>query len=156
MTNSQNSPIEVADLAAFDQAFAEAEVEERDFEEIPDGKYQAAIERVELTRTKEQGTPMLKWTLRVSGPAFAGRLLWRNNVLATPENVKWLKNDLHVCGLALGKLSDLPAHLDRLLDIKLEITKRTRGEFSNIYFNRLIAKADAPAVGDDLLDAVPW
>jgi len=35
------------DLAQFDDDFAEAEVEDRDFEPIPDGKYQVNVELAE-------------------------------------------------------------------------------------------------------------
>jgi len=134
------------DLTQFDEDFAEAEVEERDFEPIPDGKYQVNVERVELTRAQTSGNPMLKWTLRIIAPRFRGRLLWRNNVMATRENIKWLKTDLHTCGLDLEKLSDLPANLEKLIDVKLEVTKRTRGENENVYFNRRIVLEDG---GDD-------
>ncbi len=134
------------DLTQFDEDFAEAEVEERDFEPIPDGKYQVNVERVELTRTQTSGNPMLKWTLRIIAPRFRGRLLWRNNVMATRENIKWLKTDLHTCGLDLEKLSDLPANLEKLIGVKLEVTKRTRGENENVYFNRRIVLEDG---GDD-------
>ncbi len=134
------------DLTQFDEDFAEAEVEERDFEPIPDGKYQVNVERVELTRAQTSGNPMLKWTLRIIAPRFLGRLLWRNNVMATRENIKWLKTDLHTCGLDLEKLSDLPANLEKLIGVKLEVTKRTRGENENVYFNRRIVLEDG---GDD-------
>jgi len=134
------------DLTQFDEDFAEAEVEEPDFEPIPDGKYQVNVERVELTRAQTSGNPMLKWTLRIIAPRFRGRLLWRNNVMATRENIKWLKTDLHTCGLDLEKLSDLPANLEKLIGVKLEVTKRTRGENENVYFNRRIVLEDG---GDD-------
>ena len=134
------------DLTQFDEDFAEAEVEERDFEPIPDGKYQVNVERVELTRAQTSGNPMLKWTLRIIAPRFRGRLLWRNNVMATRENIKWLKTDLYTCGLDLEKLSDLPANLEKLIGVKLEVTKRTRGENENVYFNRRIVLEDG---GDD-------
>ena len=124
------------DLTQFDEDFAEAEVEERDFEPIPDGKYQVNVERVELTRAQTSGNPMLKWTLRIIAPRFRGRLLWRNNVMATRENIKWLKTDLHTCGL----------DLEKLIGVKLEVTKRTRGENENVYFNRRIVLEDG---GDD-------
>ena len=130
------------DLAQFDDDFAQAEVEEREFELIPDGKYQVNVERVELTRAQTSGNPMLKWTLRILAPRFRGRLLWRNNVMATRENIKWLKTDLHTCGLDLEKLSELPNNLDKLLNVKIEVTKRTRGENENVYFNRRIVLKD--------------
>ena len=137
-----NAPGPDIDLTQFDDDFAEAEVEEREFEPVPDGKYQVNVDQVELTQAKTSGNPMLKWTLRIIAPRFAGRLLWRNNVMATRENIKWLKTDLHTCGLELKKLSDLPDHLSRLLNVKLEVAKRTRGENENVYINRRIVLED--------------
>ena len=138
------------DLAQFDDDFAEAPVEEREFEDIPDGKYQVNVEKVELTRAQSSGNPMLKWTLKILGPRFAGRLLWRNSVMASKENLKWLKTDLHTCGLDIEKLSDLPARLGDLLDVKLEVTKRTKGESENIYLNRRIVVEDLAPEDDSL------
>lgn len=131
-------PGEAIDLTQFDQDFAEAPIEEKDFETIPDGKYQVNVEKVEITTAKSSGNPMVKWTLKVIAPTHRGRLLWRHNVMATRENIRWLKNDLHTCGLDLQKLSDLPGQLASLLDVKLEVTKRTKGESENVYFNRRI------------------
>jgi hypothetical protein len=139
------------DLAQFDDDFSEAPVEEREFEEIPDGKYQVNVEKVELTRAQSSGNPMLKWTLKILGPRFAGRLLWRNSVMASKENLKWLKTDLHTCGLDIEKLSELPSRLGDLLDVKLEVTKRTKGESENIYFNGRAVVEDVPAGDDDTL-----
>jgi hypothetical protein len=139
------------DLAQFDDDFSEAPVEEREFEEIPDGKYQVNVEKVELTRAQSSGNPMLKWTLKILGPRFAGRLLWRNSVMASKENLKWLKTDLHTCGLDVEKLSELPSRLGDLLDVKLEVTKRTKGENENIYFNRRIVVEDLAGIEDDSL-----
>jgi len=126
------------DLSQFDDDYDSAKVEDREFDAVPDGKYQVMVERVELSRAKSSGNPMLKWTLKILAPTHAGRLLWRNNVMASKENIKWLKNDLHTCGLELEKLSDLPERLNDLLDLTLEVTKRTRGENENIYLNRRI------------------
>ena len=124
---------------------------------VPDGKYQVNVDRVELTRAQTSGNPMLKWTLRILAPTHKGRLLWRNNVMASNENIKWLKQDLYTCGLQLQKLSDLPGHLEQLLNIKLEVTKRTRGENENIYFNRRIVMADdAGAPGAAMDDMIPF
>jgi len=136
--------VSATDLATFDQEFEGAPVEDSDFEPVPDGKYQATVERVELVRSKA-GNAMLKWSLRILGPQCQGRLLWRNNVIASAENLKWLKTDLHTCGITLGKLSELPARLPELLDIQLEVTKRTRGENESVYLNKRIVSAGTPA-----------
>ena len=136
--NTQNNRGEALDLSRFDTDFAETAVEAKEFDSVPDGKYQVLVDKVEITTAKTTGNPMLKWTLKVIAPKCHGRLLWRHNVMATRENIRWLKGDLHTCGLDLDKLSDLPANLERLLDVKLEITKRTKGDNENIYFNRRI------------------
>ena len=52
----------------------------------------------------------------------------------------------------LQKLSDLPANLERLLDVKLEVTKRTKGDSENVYFNHRIV-LDEGAAGAGWSDA---
>ena len=74
MTDNDNTPVTAADLAEFDEIYKNADVGDDEFEPVPDGKYQAVVDRVELTRTSK-GDPMLKWTLRILGPTHAGRPL---------------------------------------------------------------------------------
>ncbi len=132
------------DLAQFDSDFQSEATDERgDFESVPDGKYQVAVEKVELTEAQSTGNPMLKWTLRVIAPKFINRLIWRNSVI-THNTLKYVKTDLHLCGLDLDKLSDLPKQLKKLLDVKLEVTKKTKGENENIFFNRRIETDRTP------------
>ena len=133
------------DLERFDQDFASAPIEDRG-SSVPDGHYQANVEKVEIA-TSKAGNKMLKWGLRIIGPSSAGRMLFRHNIMATPENIKWLKNDLHTAGLDLDKLSDLPANLNKLLDVKLEITKKTKGENENVYIDRRVVIEDAATGG---------
>ncbi len=157
MENYGNPNADNLDLAQFDDAFEAAEVEERDFDPVPDGKYQVNVDKVELTRAQTSGNPMLKWSLRIFAPNHKGRMLWRNNVMASAENIKWLKQDLYTCGLQLSKLSDLPGYLEQLLNVKLEVTKRTRGENENIYFNRRIVLADDPEIPSAAMeDMIPF
>ena len=133
------------DLSQFDDEFRDEQPEERgDFESVPDGKYQVTVEKVELTEAQTSGNPMLKWTLRVIAPKFVNRLMWRNSVI-THNTLKYVKTDLHTCGLDLDKLSDLPKHLKKLLDVKLEVTKKTKGDSENIYFNRRIESSQSAA-----------
>jgi hypothetical protein len=146
------------DLSQYDEAYEEAEVPERDeFEEVPDGTYQVKVERVELKHSKIRedggvttgGNPMLKWQLRVLNPPYAGRMIFRHNMIMTAENIAWLKSDLVMCGLDLEKLSHLEARLSELLDVQLEVKKVTKGDFPNVYFNSRI-DVDAKGKDDDL------
>ena len=128
------------DLSYLDDEYEETEVPEQEFSPIPDGKYQVLVDKVELTTAQSTGNPMLKWTLRILGPAYRERLLWKNSVLLSGL-LQYVKKDLQTCGIQIQKISDLPDQLEKLLDLKLEITKKTKGDNENIYFNKLISGA---------------
>lgn len=134
------------DLAQLDGDFEHAPVEDREFEEPPDGRYQVMVDKVELARSKTSGAAMLKWQMKIIGGRCAGRYIFRNNMIASPENVKWLKRDLATCGMDVNafKLSELPEHLGELLDVTLDVQKRTNGDYVNVYLNRRI-EIDVPA-----------
>jgi hypothetical protein len=151
--NQQYVAAKKIDLSDFDADFKAIEVEDNKHEEIPDGKYQVNIDKAELVTAKISGNPMLKWTLRILNYGN-NKVLWRNNVLATKENLKWLKQDLATCGLFLDKLSDLNDNLDNLIDIKLEVTKKTIGDFQNVYLNKQIYIEDAPPT-QEVMNDVP-
>jgi hypothetical protein len=122
----------VSDLSVFDEEYDEAEVPT--YEEVPDGKYQVRVQRAALG-TSQAGDAMLKWDLVVLSGQHAGRHVFKNAVI-THKSLPFVKGDLHTLGVQLSRFSDLPNHLEALLDQTLEITKRTRGEYTNVYFNR--------------------
>jgi hypothetical protein len=130
MNNDPNNPS--VNLSQLDEDFRTAEPDSAggDFESVPDGSYQAVIEKVEL-RNSSKGNPMLTLMLRILGPRHANRVLWRN-IVFTQNSVKYAKADLCTCGLALANLSELRSRLTDLLDVKLEITKKTKGDNENI------------------------
>lgn len=131
------------DLSQFDEEFeSETPAERSDMESVPDGKYQVVVERVEITEAQSTGNPMLKWTLRILAPRHVNRLMWRNSVF-THNTMKFVKTDLLTCGLGIDRLSQLEANLSQLLDVKLEVTKKTKGDNENIYFNRRITTTDS-------------
>ncbi len=148
--NENRGQCDPFDLSQYDEDFENAPVEEHDFDNVPDGKYQVVVDRVELTASKTSDKPMLKWTLKIIAPNHVGRLLWRNNMIASPDNIRWLKNDLYTCGLTIKKLSELPDSIEKLLDVKIEVTVRTRGENQNIYFNKLIDSGSPDTDGANL------
>jgi hypothetical protein len=107
--------------------------------EVPDGKYQVRVTRVELKDSK-QGNPMLEWELDILGPRHAHRKLWRRNMLTSSENIKFLKSDLYTCGVTLTLVNDLNNEptLRALIGVTLEVTKKTKGDFENVYFDKRI------------------
>ena len=67
----------------------------------------------------------------------------------------FVKGDLKTLGLELAKFSDLASRLQDVLDATLEITKRTRGEYTNVYFNKRIQIA-GDAASQPSADEVPF
>ncbi|MHB1462038.1 MAG: DUF669 domain-containing protein [Armatimonadota bacterium] len=143
--HSLDTGTDVFDLVNYQSTYAVAAAQEQGFDDLPEGKYQVKVEMVELVRTKAKHEPMLKWTFKVIAPSCVGRLLWKNTVISH-DNMKYLKTDLHTCGLDLVNLTDLPGRLHELLDMTLEINKRIKGGNDQIYINRRIVTADPFAV----------
>ena len=131
------------DLSAFDDDFDS--IDAPGYDEVPDGKYQVRISKVRLENS-QKGDPMIKWDLVVISGAQASRHIFKNSVI-TPAALPFVKGDLKTLELELAKFSDLAGRLEELLDVTLEVTKRTRGEYTNVYFNKrmqLAASAAAP------------
>lgn len=127
-----------AELAAFDADFAKAPADGGDGK-IPDGKYQMRVQDASMTRAQTSGAPMLKLKLRVEGPTLVGRIVWRNSVIAA-DKIEYLKRDLSRLGLALAKLSDLPAQIGNVKGVLVEVTAKTNGEFQNYYIDKRVAE----------------
>lgn len=127
------------DLSEFDSEFGAAQAP--GYEEVPEGKYQAQIASVRLEKSKN-GNPMIKWDLIVLSGSHAGRHIFKNSVI-TQGSLPFVKGDLKTAGLNLAKFSDLSARLEELLDVTLEIVKRTSGEYTNVYFNRRLDLASS-------------
>jgi hypothetical protein len=125
------------DLSEFDSDFES--VDAPSFDEVPDGKYQARIESVRLEKS-QKGDPMIKWDLVIVSGAQADRHVFKNSVISA-ASLPFVKGDLKTLGMVLAKFSELSTRLDELLDLHVEITKRTKGDYTNVYFNRRIQLA---------------
>jgi hypothetical protein len=141
-----NNPFdETVDLSSFDADYARAESAGPELvrDDIPDGYYDARIEDVRLTRTARTGNPMLVWRLRILGPACLNRTISKSRVI-TEKTLRFLKEDLERFDIRLTRLSDLPNHLDAMLDKNVPIFKRTREGWPDVYFCRTQQRAATP------------
>jgi hypothetical protein len=141
------------DLSSFDDDFDKAPNEEQ---QIPDGDYVVKVDKALLAKARSSGAPMLRWSLKILEGPFAGRMLFRNNVMLTTENIQWLKRDLHHAGINLPKLSHLEHHLGQFLDVKLEVTKKSRGDNYNVYINKRLGMATDDAPRSTSGDGLPF
>lgn len=118
---------------------------------VEDGKYEVTVVGAELTESKKSGAPMIKWTLKIDGPRYIGRFLWRYNLVATTTNREWLKKDLAVCGLRIP-FSAIRDRIGEVVGTRMLVSKVTKNDYENVYFNKRLDD-DAPA-GSVTPDAV--
>lgn len=131
-------------LQQYEEAFQKSEVNKRNFEELPDGKYTVRVDRVELTQSKTTMKPQLVWEFVVTEGRYTGRKVWKYNGLDSEDKIGFLKNDLYQAGLSIDRLMKLEANLPKLLDRILEIGLKTKetlsfGKIQNVYINKLIS-----------------
>ena len=138
------SPGAGVDLSAFDDDFEQTEVDQDQIGDVPDGRYQVEITKADLRYTKTNHDPMLVMELTILGPKYNNRKIWHNRVFLNSESMRWLKNDLTICGLKLARLTDLNHRLNELVGVRLEIVKRTNGEYTNIYFQKRLVAPPKP------------
>jgi hypothetical protein len=123
------------DLARFDEAFQRVATTQGESgqELIPDGYYDTLAEEVRMTTTTRTGSPMVIWKLRIVSGDFQGRTLNKMRVI-TEKTLQFLKDDLEQCGVRLERLSDLSLHLDEMFGLKINVMKKTKGQWTDIYF----------------------
>ncbi len=137
------------DLSRFDRTVRTETKPKKQVAEISDGKYEVRIEDVELYKSPTSGNPVLKFTLRVIGPTNANQLMWKRRGI-TEKTRQYVLDELMICGLELERFSDLKNHLHELIGVELEVTRKTRGEDVNIYFNdQLDSTSKSKAEEDD-------
>ena len=94
---------------------------------------------------------MIKWDLIIISGTHEGRHVFKNAVISQ-KSMPYVKADLTRLGLEMKRISELPGRLPEVLDKNLEITVRTKGEFTNVYFNKVLSiPAGGPAPDD-----IPW
>jgi len=134
------------DLSVYEAAWNQsAEVPTVSTDEVPDAVYHCSVHTVEI-KTSKAGNLMLAWQLKVIGPSHKGRLIFRQNMIAADaQRLAFLRKDLSTCGVDPGKISTLRDRLELLLDREIEVKVETKGQYRNVYINRLIRapKADA-------------
>lgn len=80
------------------------------FEPLPQGYYQAVVEKCEQTLSKEKKTPMLRWVFNVTEPEeFIGRKAFYNTMLV--KNSLWVLKRLLIA-LGFGTEESLDGDLE--------------------------------------------
>jgi len=123
------------DLSYLDEAWHDAEPVLDVSEPLPDGVYRVGVHRAELKKSSN-GNDMLRWTFKVLDGEHRGRLAWMNSMFLA-VSLPFLKADLAKFGVTPARLSDLPDHLDSLLDRVCEIRLQEDGKYTKVFINRV-------------------
>ena len=116
---------------------------------IPDGRYDVVVAEAALTKSQRSGNPMIRWVLRITGDTYRDRILRKHSAI-TENTLRFVRKELEVCGLRLEHFADLKSRTHELEGVELEVVKVTKGEDSNIYFNRAVgSRSQADGVADD-------
>jgi len=133
-------------LGQFDGAFETSEVSSNANIELPEGKYDAEIIDTEIFESKE-GRMFLRINLKVVRGDLAGTKFTKLHSLDNPDRFKFLKGDLAVCGLMLGKLSELPDKMKEIHGVHVYVQAKLNGKYVNYYINgRLTARKNTEDV----------
>lgn len=130
------------EMNELEQMWGSATVEKKqigEYDNLPDGKYQAKIETVRFTRTKTTDLPMFSWDM-ILVSQHAGRHVFHNRVLRDADSMKWAKQEFTNLGLEANSISELTSKLDEILDAVIEIQLKTKGEYQNCYINKMVSK----------------
>jgi hypothetical protein len=116
---------------------------------IPDGRYEVVVAEAVLTVSQSSGNPMIRYVLRITGSTFRDRILRKFRAI-TDKTLPYVRKELEICGLHLDRFEDLKNRVHELEGRELEVVKVTKGEDSNIYFNRaLTAHSQADGLASD-------
>tara|TARA_Y100001970_G_scaffold156957_1_gene192082 strand:- start:6415 stop:6891 length:477 start_codon:yes stop_codon:yes gene_type:complete len=132
---------------------------------VPDGTYETRVHTVQFMVSKT-GNPFLFWVLEIQEGPHEGRNILKRNMLLNPKNMSHFKKDVAACGIeppdGLAMFSDADkrgAFCSSLLDKIIVCRKKTKGEFSDVWFQQLKqspVEAPAKAVNTFADDDIPF
>jgi len=141
-------------------AKTEAESSLGGFTDIPDGRYLARLMKTEVTESKSSGRLQVAWSYKVVEGDFENEMKISFDGIETAQNLAFLARAMKRFGF-----TSLPDDLDEVIALLEELSKRkplcritlkTRGEFQNVYVDKVFdpddeseALADAEATEDE-------
>lgn len=135
---------EPPDLREFDDDYDAAKPADND---LPDGRYEVELCKAVLDRT-QNGDAKIMYDMIVRTGPYARRHLFKNSVITT-ASLAVIKRELKVLELELSRFSELELRLGELVGRAFAITKRTKDEYANIYFNKRLPSLEIGAPADN-------
>ena len=108
------------------------------YDDVPDGDYDVLVEEAEATESKS-GKPMLRFKMRIEGPKYINRVVFRNQVTEGNDGKPFwfVLKELGIFGIERWK--DVPAMIGNAEGSRVAINISHKGEYQNIKFVELLA-----------------
>lgn len=151
----EEKPVNVEEeLQELEGAWDEAEDKGDSFGDIPDDRYQAKVTGARIGKSKSSNRIQIAWEFTIISGEYKNRKKWAYDGLETKENLDYVKTRLARLKVKIPKkISDggLAEALEACIGLTCEIQVKTRGDFQNVYVNKLI-----DVDSDDVQDADDW
>ena len=110
---------------------------------VPDDKYKVKVVDSRIERSKSSNRLQAVQILQIIKGKFKDRMLYRYSGLDTAQNISFIKSDLKLLGIKIPKdIMNLSKALESMIDLECKVEIRTKGEFTNIYFQGLLEEED--------------
>ncbi|MBW8002645.1 MAG: hypothetical protein FVQ80_11590 [Planctomycetes bacterium] len=107
---------------------------------VPDGTYEVRIDSAILEEAKSTSRLQIHWTLAVLTEEYANKMLHKYDGCDKAEDLDWVQGTLETLELEIpDNIADIGPTLEEAQGLLAEVTVQTRDEFTNIYFNDLLA-----------------
>ena len=147
------------DLSEYDELWNATEAAEGqgDYDEVPDGVYDASIHALAIVPSKKTGKPQVKWEFIIEAPSHVNSHVWKYSQIQS-DKLKYLKKDLKTLGIKINKLSELKEKFESMLDLVVELRIKTSKfddgtEFRGIYINKNLTKQKEDVFNNDNISA---
>lgn len=137
------------DFSRFQRDWEQAQPEQNDFMDLPDGMYRVRINDVSsemsVVNGQSSGIPRIIWTLEVLEGECAGCVTRKFDHIRSPRSFNFLKGDMKKLQIPIpGSAADIQFALNSAAGTSAEIQVKTvvsnGNPYKNIYFKKLIDK----------------
>ena len=127
---------------------------------VPDDDYVVRIDSVVLAESKTSQRLQIEWGMTVMEGDYEGRQINKYDGIDEPKDLPYVQGTLESLELDIpSDITDIGEVLEGASGLYVDITVKTRDEFTNIYFNEIVegyeeaaGEATEPSPFDDLTE----
>lgn len=139
-------------LKQLDGVHRPEEVPDQTFENYPDGKYKARLDKIYISKSKSNDRTQCVMEFEIIEGTYAFRKAWKFSGMMTTDQLDWLTNDLRRLGITQFTWSTLPSKFQDILDNLYILELKTKKGYQNVYITKKLSSEDmasSTVSGDD-------